>query len=190
MKKSILFLSLLFIGVSCESDDNSKQDPSDPLFESEYTPLKSLSELTSSYVYHGAKIGNRPFGAILKTNCLANNTMSFFSADNEELKKDSIMFISYIQEEKIGGKCVKDFIRTMRQVKLQKEGTMYVDIADLFYEEIKDSLVEGGIRIDTIKKVYYEGDLEIGMQGGYLRIEDKFSKYAGKDKVYQYFKKL
>lgn len=191
MKKSIVFFLLLFIGVSCSSDDNSKPDLNDPLFESEYTPLKSLKELNSTYIYYGAKIGNRPFGAIASSNCLSKNTFTTYISDsNDFFSNDSIVFKSYMQEEKVNGECVEDFIRTMRQVKLVEEGKMYVDIHDFSYEEVKDTLVEGGIRIDTIKNTYFKGDLEIGTQGGYLRIEDEFSRYNGKDKVYQYFKKM
>lgn len=191
MKKSIVFFLLLFIGVSCSSDDNSKPDLNDPLFESEYTPLKSLKELNSTYIYYGAKIGNRPFGAIASSNCLSKNTFTTYISDsNDFFSNDSIVFKSYMQEEKVNGECVVDFIRTLRQVKLVEEGKMYVDIHDFYYEEVKDTLVEGGIRIDTIKNTYFKGDLEIGTQGGYLRIEDEFSRYNDKDKVYQYFKKM
>lgn len=196
MKKSILFLSLLFIGVSCESDDNSKPDPGDPLFESEYTPLKSLNELNSTYVYYGAKIGSRPFGAIASSNCLSKNTFStFITGSNDFFSKDSIVFQSYLQD-KVKGECAVDFIRTLRKVKLVEEGKMYADIHDFSYEEVKVNYKDeitgeflDSIRIDTIKNVYFEGNLDIGVQGGYLRVEDKFSRYNGKDKVYQYFKK-
>ena len=191
MKKSIVFFLLLFIGVSCSSDDNSKPDLGDPLFESEYTPLKSLKELNSTYIYYGAKIGSRPSGAIASSNCLSKNTFATYISDsNDFFSNDSIVFKSYMQEEKVNGECVEVFIRTMRQVKLVEEGKMYVDIHDFYYEEVKDTLVEGGIRIDTIKNTYFKGDLEIGTQGGYLRIEDEFSRYNDKDKVYQYFKKM
>ena len=191
MKKSILFLCLLFIGVSCNSDDNSKPDQGDPLFESEYTPLKSLKELEPGYIYYGAKIGNKPTGIIANTHCLSNNKLlTYINSSNDFESNDSIFFASYIQEKKVDGKCITDYVRTMREVKMQKEGKMYVDIADFFYESVQDTLVEGGIRIDTIKKVHYQGSLDIGMQGGFLRIEGKFSKYDGKEKVYQYFKKM
>lgn len=197
MKKSLLFLSLLFIGVSCSSDDNGKPDLDDPFFESEYTPLKSLKELSSFYTYYGAKIGDRPSGAIASSNCLSKNTMSFYISDEiTQFSNDSIVFNSYKQEEVVNGDCVADFVRTFREVKLQEEGKMYVDIHDFYYEEIEfiyEDEITGekydSIRIDTIKNTYFKGNLEIGEQGGYLRIEDKFSKYNGKDKVYQYFKK-
>lgn len=196
MKKSILFLSLLFIGVSCESDDNSKQDPGDPLFESEYTPLKSLKELNSTYVYYGAKIGSRPFGAIASSNCLSKNTFTtFITGSNDFFSTDSIIFKSYLQE-RVKGECAVDFIRTMREVKLAEEGKMYVDIHDFSYNKVKVSYKDeitgellDSIRIDTIKNTHFIGNLDIGTQGGYLRVEDKFSRYKGKEKVYQYFKK-
>lgn len=197
MKKSILFLSLLFIGVSCESDDNSKQDPSDPLFESEYTPLKNFEELEPVYIYHGAKIGNRPFGAIANKNCLSNNTLSFFVSNDATFVNDSIVFMSYKVDEEIQKNCNLDFMRVIRDVKLVEEGKINVNITDISYKNVKVTYKEtpdgptlDSIRVDTIRNVKYKGDLEVGKQGGYLRIQDKFSRYSGKEKVYQYYKKM
>lgn len=196
MKKSILFLALLFIGVSCNSDDNSKQDLSDPLFESEYTPLKSFDELKRIYTYYGAKIGDRPTGAIANDNCLSKNTLSFFLSDDGISANDSIVFMSYRRDEKTQGQCEVDFMRVIREVELAREGYFKVDITDISYNFVKVTYKDSingptldSIRVDTIRKFIYNGDLEVGEQGGYLRLQDKFSRYSGKEKVYQYFKK-
>lgn len=196
MKKSILFLSLLFIGVSCESDDNNKQDPGDPLFESEYTPLKSFDELQRVYTYYGAKIGDRPSGAISNQNCLSNNTISFFLSNDGTSTNDSIVFMSYKIDEETPKQCEVDFMRVIRDVNLVREGYLNVDITDISYNFVKVTYKDSingptldSIRIDTIRREIYKGDLEVGEQGGYLRLQDKFSRYSGKEKVYQYFKK-
>lgn len=188
MKKSILFFSLLFIGISCQSDDTTEPDLSDPLFESEYTPLEDLSELGSTYIYYGAKIGDRPFGAISGSNCLSNNTLRFYISNDIKFGTDSIVFKSFEQESK-KGKCVTDFVRTMREVEFTEEGKLNVDISDYHTVIVKDITTELGYRIEIVKEVHFMGDIEIGLQGGYLRIEDKFTRYKGNDKVYQYFKK-
>lgn len=195
MKKSILLISLCFLGISCSSDDNTEVDKKDPVFESEYTPLASFDDLNRVYNYQGVKIGDRPFGTISSKNCLSGNTISFFLSNDGVVSNDSIVFMSYKVDEKTSINCELDFMRVLRDVKLVNTGIINVDITDISYVyvkvPVKDTInnTSGWItRTDTIRKQIYKGDLEIGHQGGYLRMEDEFSRYSGKDKVYQYFK--
>lgn len=195
MKKLWLLASLLIVGASCSSDDGNPEKPVDPIFELEYVPLNDFSDVQSNYIYAGAKIGDRPVGLISKNNCVSGNSITFYATSSTAVTRDSIFYLSNKFNEELGVGCEYDFSRTMRDVRMVEKGKMHVDIADFIWKEVRvpyDSLghQRDSIRIDIEKKGYYNGNLEIGFQGKYLRIEDKVSKYSGKDKVYLYFKRI
>lgn len=186
MKKTILFISLFVLGASCSKSDDNNVDNSDPVFDAPYEPLKDFSEIQATYKYVGVKFVNQKYSEISEKNCLSNNQLQFFKAANAAL--DSISFRSFIKSEAEFNKCDFDFSRMMRKIVLKEEGKIQVDISTF---KLVPNHSNPGASKDTVDlKVHYKGELEIGHQAGYLRIEDKFSKYSGKDKVYQYFKKI
>lgn len=177
-KKTISILVLLFLVVSCNSDDD-KGKQVDPVFDSEYIPLKSIDELKGIYYYHGAKIGKRAFGAISASSCMASNVIFIGNEDNSSTTSHVFTFVSNKPHPQISSTCTLDFIRTVEMHEMASDGIMLVSIGfSRFLDNIGDSESENNLQ-----------ELEIGMQAGYLRIEDKLSLNANKEKVYLYFKR-
>ncbi len=190
MKKSFFFLlaSVGIIGVGCSKSDDSNPEEIDTVFEAPYEALNSFEDLSSSvWRYEGAKIGDRKFGAVYKSNCLSNNRLVFLGGDIAA-KKDSITYESFDLAKSTVGDCSLDFRRTMRKSKMISKGKMFVDIYD-YTVKIDTNKQTNIITIDTIKKTYYKGNIDIGFQKDMLRVEDKFTRYSGSEKVYLYFKK-
>lgn len=186
MKKIILCVALLAIGASCSKNDDNNVNNTDPVFDAPYEPLKSFSDVQGTYKYVGVKFVDQAYSEISDKNCLSNNQLQFFKVENTAV--DSISFRSFIKSDTEFNKCDLDFSRMMRKIVLQEEGKMSVDIST--FKLVPNHSNPEAPKDTVYLKVHYKGNLEIGHQAGYLRIEDKFSKYAGKDKAYQYFKKI
>lgn len=177
-KKTISILALLFLVISCNSDDD-KGKPADPVFDSEYTPLKSIDELKGIYYYHGAKIGKRAFGAISGSSCMASNVVFIGNEDNTNIGWPVFTFVSNKPHREVPGTCTLDFVRTVQMYEMASDGIMLVSIGFSNYiDETGDSESNNNLQ-----------ELEIGFQAGYLRVEDKLSLNANKEKVYLYFKR-
>jgi hypothetical protein len=195
MKKVLLFLacSALFIGCS-KSDDNDEEI--DPVFSQEYTPLKSFQDLESGrYSYAGNKIGDRKTGLITEsTLCKKDDFIMIYKETTVAL--DSISYFNYRRAEDRDKDCemIFEFPRILRNAKLKQAGIMASVITDdnkvLLTEEEKKENPDKEYKI--VRKTHYSGDVEIGFQAGYLRIEDRLSDYSRtskNEKVYLYFKK-
>lgn len=195
MKKVLLFLacSALFIGCS-KSDDNNEEI--DPVFSQEYVPLKSFGELESGrYSYTGIKIGDRKTGLITESTLCKND--DFLMVYKEAaIVLDSISYVNYRRAEDKDKDCemIFEFPRMLRNANLKEAGIMASMITDDHKEPLTEQEKEENSdkEYKIIRRTHYSGDLEIGHQAGYLRIEDRLSDYSrtSKDeKVYLYFKK-
>lgn len=186
-KKKYLILVLLFIVIACSSDD--KGDVKDPIFEAEYTPLNSLEELRGTYFYKGSKIGNRSFGEISGKNCAVNNSMNFGIPNKENENNRFFTFTSYKASEQTINLCARDFTRTISNVELKSLGKLRANISDIIINVSDFSFINGMIQNEDGQDDEVKEEFEIGIQAGYLRIEDKFSRNTLKEKSYLYFKK-
>ncbi|WP_158963015.1 hypothetical protein [Myroides fluvii] len=215
MKK---ILAVLFVGIafaSCSSDDN-KSNSNDPVFSQPYTELKSLDELAvGKYTYVGNKIGDRNVGLVNESTQCKNNDYLYVHRNGAVL--DSITYNNYrrdiIDNEE---QCISifKFPRLMDNNVLKKVGILETRIQDGYLQEIPrttsededgkgEVLGEGEVpgegeapeeeevNKEYKRKMHYSGNLEIGFQAGYLRIEDRLSDYTRTkgEKVYLYFKK-
>lgn len=214
MKKilAILFGSIAL--ASCSSDDNSSSD--DPVFSQPYTELTSLEELkTGRYTYVGNKIGDRKVGLITESTACKKDDYLIVHRNGAVL--DSITYNNYrrdIVDNKEQCLSIFEFPRLMHSNVLVSNGMLKTIIEDGFLQEvvtapIDEEEVRVGIREDGgeteegetegeekveyeyKRKSHYSGELEIGFQAGYLRIEDRLSDYTRVkgEKVYLYFKK-
>ncbi|WP_430613113.1 hypothetical protein [Flavobacterium sp. JP2137] len=188
-KSPYLLLAVVAVfGSACSNGDDNVQDHADAVFESPYEALNSFDELGSHvWKYEGAKIGDRKFGAMSNGNCLRNNKMIFYLGTTSA-KNDSIYYDSYKKSTVRETDCGLDFDRTFRKVRMSSKGKMYADIYD-YNVRIDTHRQTQVITVDTIRKNYFKGNMEIGFQSGMLRVEDKFTLYSGDEKVYLYFKK-
>lgn len=172
---------MLFVLVSCNSDDGNDIEK-DPVYDSEYTPLKSLNELSGVYFYGGAKIGDRRFGSISSSNCLSGNLM-IFGSNNEPDSERSFVFKSHKQDKFVDNLCADDYTRIIFNMEMSSEGKILGKISGPRYGE--DGSISSMKKLDDDRE-----ELEIGFQAGYLRIEDKLSLNDNKSKTYLYFKKM
>ncbi|MEC4116444.1 hypothetical protein SAMN05421818_11923 [Myroides phaeus] len=199
MKNTFLFLATLALITSCSSsDDNS---PLDPISSQPYNPLTSLTELEDGkYQYVGNDIGNGKVGIVNPTSgtCKENDLLVVYKTDQ---KLDSITYANYktvigkkneIKCEKIGG----EYDRVLRNNRLNATGVLSTQMTEdakipLTEEEKKEN---PGKEFKIERNLIYKGTVEIGKQGGYLRIEDHLSGYKPgsqiKGKPYLYFKKI
>ena len=192
MKKIIAILVGSIALASCSSDDN-KSSSDDPIFSQPYTELANLDELqTGKYQYVGNKIGDRKVGLI-------SEAAKCKSSDNLLVHRtgtvlDSITYNNY-RPEVINNKeeCLNifEYPRLMRKNELVSPGHLSTSVEDGYLFAIIDD--EGIVeRREYRRKDHFKGELEIGFQAGYLRIEDRLSDYKRLkgEKVYLYFKKM
>ena len=193
MKKILAVLfGAIAIAACSSSDDNSSSV--DPIFSQPYTELSDLDELTSGkWAYVGNKIGDRHVGLIGETsNCKREDYLLVHRAAANGVL-DSITYNNYRLDkvdEKL--KCISifDFPRLMEFNKIDRPGYMKTSIKDGYLHIIEK---EGGkVEKEYRRKNHYDGELEIGFQAGFLRIEDHLSdyRYLKDEKVYLYFKKI
>ncbi len=195
MKNIIGIFSLLFL-LSCSSSDDTVD--LDPIASAEFIPLKDFSELgRKTYFYAGIKAEGRK--------------VSLLPDDTDSCQRDDFFAPVYNQEEqlvffqynRIGPRCEGGTsLILFTNNKLVNDGifetTLYLvgssfDMDDLIAKESNDDddVVKSVSSIDNKRRERYDGKLEIGFQGGYLRVEDRMSHYSrprATDKVYLYFK--
>ncbi|MDR2221740.1 MAG: hypothetical protein LBE34_03260 [Flavobacteriaceae bacterium] len=194
MKKVVVIFAAVIAFVACsKSDDNGKQEV-DPIFSQKYFPLKDAKDLGGGYYqYVGNKIGDRPVGLVTSSaKCKENDLITIFKKNENVI--DSIVYLNFRYESKKMD-CILSFTspRTMSSNSLLNEGVLQSTIKE--YNWRKPTAIEEEVspeikRYKDIKTVY-NGNLEIGFQAGYLRIEDYMSDYnkLNGEKVYLYFKK-
>ncbi|WP_410877549.1 hypothetical protein [Myroides sp. DW712] len=200
MKKVIAILLGSIALASCSSDDN-KSSSDDPVFSQPYTELTSLDELqTGKYQYVGNKIGDRKVGLVPESHPCKYKDYLFVHRAGVAL--DSITYDNYridIINDKKDCSTIFEFPRLMQKNNLVRPGYMKTSIDDGYIQKVE--VIEKGedgevdkivIKEEYRRKNHYSGEVEIGFQAGYLRIEDRLSDYnrLNKDeKVYLYFKK-
>lgn len=192
MKKIVallLFGSIAF--TSCSSDDN-KNTEDDPIFSQPYVELKSLDELEiGKYAYVGIKIGDRKVGVIGESSNCKREDYLLVHRTSTNAVLDSITYNNY-RLDKVDDKlkCVSifEFPRLLHKNNLVSPGILRTTIEDGYMEEIPSDPEHKEYK----RKPYYSGQLEIGFQAGYLRIEDHLSdyRYLKDEKVYLYFEKM
>ncbi|MBB1150959.1 MULTISPECIES: hypothetical protein [unclassified Myroides] len=180
----ILLLIIPFIA-SCSSDEDSQGY--DAVFNSEYTPLTDLSELgKASYFYAGIKIEGRNVGFLPSDSdsCLKEDMLTPIYDEH-----DNFVRLEYRRHEK---KCVGGFAEIhMVQNNIVRPGYLFTNL-NLIGGFVIDPLTGGKIEAPTTQSKKYKGELEIGFQAGYLRIEDQLSHYTrpgGMKKVYIYLRR-
>lgn len=199
MKKTVFFLATMVAIASCSnSDDNKNQDP---ISSQTYTPLASFDNLApGAYQYIGNDIGDGKVGLVgsSSANCKDKDYLIVYKT---EQKLDSISYSNFktvinkdkvVECQKLGG----EFDRILRGNRLNAAGILTTLVTEdervpLTTEE-KKKTPEKDSKI--VRKTIYSGILDIGEQGGYLRIEDRLSGYTPgskiKGKPYLYFKKM
>ncbi|MGQ8869588.1 hypothetical protein [Myroides sp. TSA_177.3] len=195
MKKIIAILVGSIALASCSSDDN-KSSSDDPIFSQPYEELKSLDELAvGKYAYIGNKIGDRKVGVVGETsNCKRVDYLVVHRNPTTSVL-DSITYNNF-RLDKIEGRleCMSifEFPRLLQKNELVRSGYMRTSIEDGYLKQLykDDGKTKDGKKYE--RKDYFKGEIEIGFQAGYLRIEDRLSDYKRlkDEKVYLYFKKL
>lgn len=195
MKKIIVSFCMILALVSCnKNDDNNSSSNVDPIFSQPYTPLAEFSDLeTATYRYVGNKIGDRPVGLVgAAAKCKGNDRLQIFV--DRKVVIDSIVYYNYSYDSKKQD-CELSFIspRVLKSNKLASPGNMNSKVEEFWFEEIIDKVDPSIITSKRKTKETYSGNIEIGFQAEYLRIEDHISDYnytPAKEKVYLYFKKM
>lgn len=161
--------------VSCNKNDDNSASTVDPIFSQPYTPLASLNDLElTSYRYAGNKIGDRPVGLVEDSGvrCKENDLVTVYMNNNNK----AMFYYNHFYDVKTNNCVIKDdYPRSVSIIEMGSLGLINVNI--------------GATKISP----GYKGDLEIGFQAGYLRIEDHMSDYhytPAKEKAYLYFKKM
>ncbi|EHQ41346.1 hypothetical protein [Myroides odoratus] len=195
MKKIIAILVGSIALASCSSDDN-KSSSDDPIFSQPYEELKSLDELAvGKYAYIGNKIGDRKVGVVGETsNCKRVDYLVVHRNPTTSVL-DSLTYNNF-RLDKIEGRleCMSifEFPRLLQKNELVRSGYMRTSIEDGYLKQLykDDGKTKDGKKYE--RKDYFKGEIEIGFQAGYLRIEDRLSDYKRlkDEKVYLYFKKL
>ncbi|WP_353100333.1 hypothetical protein [Myroides odoratus] len=195
MKKIIAILVGSIALASCSSDDN-KSSSDDPIFSQPYEELKSLDELAvGKYAYIGNKIGDRNVGVVGETsNCKRVDYLVVHRNPTTSVL-DSLTYNNF-RLDKIEGRleCMSifEFPRLLQKNELVRSGYMRTSIEDGYLKQLykDDGKTKDGKKYE--RKDYFKGEIEIGFQAGYLRIEDRLSDYKRlkDEKVYLYFKKL
>lgn len=195
MKKIIAILVGSIALASCSSDDN-KSSSDDPIFSQPYEELKSLDELAvGKYAYIGNKIGDRNVGVVGETsNCKRVDYLVVHRNPTTSVL-DSLTYNNF-RLDKIEGRleCMSifEFPRLLQKNALVRSGYMRTSIEDGYLKQLykDDGKTKDGKKYE--RKDYFKGEIEIGFQAGYLRIEDRLSDYKRlkDEKVYLYFKKL
>ncbi|WHT38496.1 hypothetical protein QNH98_16005 [Myroides sp. mNGS23_01] len=192
MKKIVAILVGSIALTSCSSDDN-KSSSNDPIFSQPYTELANLDELqTGKYQYVGNKIGDRKVGLISEAAKCKSSDHLLVHRTGTVL--DSITYNNY-RPEVIDNKeeCLNIFKypRLIQKYELVSSGYLNALVEDGYLQAIIDD--EGNVvRREYRRKEHFKGELEIGFQAGYLRVEDRLSDYKRLkgEKVYLYFKKM
>lgn len=188
MKKSLL-LGLVLLTLACsKSDDNSAK--ADPIFNAEYRELKSLDELPSGILkYAGNKVGNLPVG-IIDANSSSCKRLDALSVDN---KKELLVYNVFESKNQKDCGMVWDYPEEIIIQPIKTVGKMPSKVILKYNRAATKEELAANPDIKTYieSKVKYTGDLEIGFQAGYLRIEDKISNLTegnqNKGKSYLYF---
>jgi|GEM_PF-2244078 len=191
MKKVLAILLGGIALASCSSDDN-KSSSSDPIFSQPYTELTSLDELqTGRYQYVGNKIGDQKVG--LFNESVPCKSSDYLFVHRTDAVLDSITYNNFkpeIIKDKVECFSVFEFPRLMQKNELVTPGHLETMVRDGYLQPIFDD--DGTVtKREYRRKNHYLGQLEIGFQAGYLRIEDRLSDYKRLkgEKVYLYFKK-
>jgi hypothetical protein len=196
MKKIIAILVGSIALASCSSDDN-KSSSDDPIFSQPYTELANLDELqTGKYQYVGNKIGDRKVGVVGETSNCKRIDYLLVHRNPTTSVLDSLTYNNF-RLDKVEGKleCISifEFPRLLQKNELSRPGYMRTSIEDGYYEQLykDDGKTKDGRAYR--RKDHFKGELEIGFQAGYLRVEDRISDYSRitkDEKVYLYFKKM
>ncbi|MBB1139877.1 hypothetical protein [Myroides sp. WP-1] len=206
MKKILAVLfGAIAIAACSSSDDNSSSV--DPIFSQPYTELANLDELVSGkWAYVGNKIGDRKVGLVEETNECKKKDYLVVHRTGTSMAIDSLSYNNYgmrVNNNERVCTSVFEFPRISRNLKLTSSGNLYALITDDVMEPV---LVPDGDKVDKDGKpimkpifvrkrkspAHHDGNLEIGFQAGYLRVEDYLSDYSRlkNEKVYLYFKKM
>lgn len=207
MKKILVVLFSAIAIAACSSDDNSSSSD-DPIFSQPYTELANLDELvTGKYAYVGNKIGDRKVGLVPASNeCKQKDYLVVHRTD---VVLDSLSYNNYglqVIDNRQECRSVFEFPRIVRGMDLLSPDHLKVLVTDDYLDpEVIDKLDDDGKPVldddgkpvkETIfirkRKEHYNGNIEIGFQAGYLRVEDRLSNYqrVKGEKVYLYFKKM
>lgn len=187
--KKYLILVIAIIAVSCsKSDDNNTKG--DPIFDAPYTALKNLSELpVGNLKYAGNKIGTLPVG-LLEANNSTCKRLDLLVVDQQ---KEVLKYSVFESKDNKDCKLVWDYPEQIAISEIKEVGKMPSIVSTLSNRPATKEELEK----DPDTKYYlqtkqvYKGDLEVGFQAGYLRIEDKISNTTqgnlNKGKSYLYF---
>ncbi len=197
MKKILALLFGALAIVACSSDDSSSSSE-DPIFSQPYTELTSLDELAEGkYAYVGNKIGDRKVGLVLESNeCKKKD---YLVAHRTGAVLDSLSYNNFgmkVNDNKRECGSIFEFPRIVRNMALEAPGDLKVLVTDDYLHKIvidKGPDEDPEIKYERRRKpAHYDGNIEIGFQAGYLRVEDRLSDYQRlkDEKVYLYFKKM
>lgn len=187
--KKVLILGLAILAFSCsKSDDNNLKG--DPIFDAEYKALKSLDELPiGTLKYAGNKVGNLPVGLLdLASNSCKN--LDVLAIDN---KKEVLVYSMFELKNQKDCGLAWEYPEEIIIQPLKTAGQMPSKVLIKYNRApTKEELAANPDKKYYVEtKIKYSGDLEIGFQAGYLRIEDKISNVSegsmNTGKSYLYF---
>ncbi|MEK6450562.1 MULTISPECIES: hypothetical protein [Myroides] len=196
MKKYLFLIASIAAITACSNSDNSV--PEDPISSKVYTPLKSIEDLSEGkYQYIGNDLGNGKVGIAKKASGTCKERDYIYIYKNTSQKIDSILYYSHTpvitQFNDLECPLVNDVPRVLRMNNFVAIGVIKTNITEDYYEFYGADENSGPIQ-ELRRKGIYSGNLEIGEQAGYLRIEDRLSnfKYGTQtaSKPYLYFKKM
>ncbi|MEC4116445.1 hypothetical protein [Myroides phaeus] len=196
MKKYLFLIASIATVVACSNSDNS--EPEDPISSKVYTPLKSIEDLPEGkYQYIGNDLGSGKVGIAKKASgtCKERDYILIYKKTSQKI--DSILYYSHTpvisQFNDLECPLVSNVPRVLRMNNLLAAGILKTNITEDFYEFFGADENSGSTR-ELRRKGIYSGNIEIGEQAGYLRIEDRLSnfKYGTQtaSKPYLYFKKM
>lgn len=188
--KKYLILAFAALALSCSKSDDNSPKKDDPIFDAPYTSLKNLNELpVGSLKYAGNKVGNLPVGLIDAKNSTCKRLDVLVIDEQKEVLKYSVF------ESKDNKDCnlIWDYPEQIVINPIVESGKMPSIVSVLSNRAATKEELEKDpdTKYYLEKKQVYKGDLEVGFQAGYLRIEDKISNTTqgsqNKGKSYLYF---
>lgn len=181
MKKFNLLILLLFIPLLGCSKSDEEEEGKDEIFALEYKGLTDLDVLKNKVFYYvGIKRGDSKT-SVLVPNSKSCRAQEYFTQARSDA--EPTLDFGYIVMENGTFGCEQTTSVYFLDSELEREGVLKTQL------KYGESVPMLGIVLHDGGPMY-SGEIEIGFQGEYLRIEDKMSSYIKADpneKVYLYF---
>ncbi|MEC4114154.1 lipoprotein [Myroides pelagicus] len=176
MKKSLLIVGIVLLLTGCSKNDDAPG--SDPVFDAPYTELTSLDQVPTGYLkYAGNKVGSRPVGLVSETDGNCKEKDHLYVPEDRKVWNYSNYAKTKTEDNKETCKLIWDLPEEIVIRSIAKPGYAMVYVST----QHKRPATEAELEVDPDKEYYIErkqvfsGELAIGFQKGYMRLEDKLS---------------